>query len=247
MQRYFVELAYNGKDFCGWQKQPNAPSVQESIEKALSSLHSNEKIEVVGCGRTDAGVHAKHYVLHVDLPMIAQPDVFLFKMNRMLPKSIVVYTIRPCASDFHARFDASQRTYRYYLHQQKNPFLEDSWYFPQEFNIERMNEAAQMLLGTQDFTSMAKVHSDVKTHICTVTKAKWHADGQQVYFEISADRFLRNMVRACVGTLLDIGTGRIEPYSLKDILDAKDRQAASVSVPAHGLFLWEINYPQATL
>lgn len=247
MPRYLFELAYNGTAFSGWQKQPNAPSVQESIEQALSALNSNDPIDVVGCGRTDAGVHAQHYVLHVDLPQVDDPVNLVFKLNRMLPKSIVIYNIQESASDFHARFDAKKRTYRYYIHWQKNPFLENSWYVPQDFNLKKMNEAAQYLLGTQDFTSLAKLHTDVKTHICTVYHAEWKVEGEQVCFEISADRFLRNMVRACVGTLLDVGIGRIQPEDIPAILAAKDRQAASTSVPAHGLFLWRIEYPQATL
>lgn len=247
MPRYLFELAYKGTDFSGWQKQPNAPSVQESIEQALSALHSHDTIDVVGCGRTDAGVHARHYVLHVDLPENEDTERLCFKLNRMLPASIVIYSIRRCADNFHARFDASQRTYRYYLHSEKNPFLADSWYFPQEFNLDAMNQAAKYLLGTQDFTSLAKLHTDVKTHICTIFHAAWEREGEQVYFEISADRFLRNMVRACVGTLLDVGTGRISPDDIPAILAAKDRQAASTSVPAHGLFLWRIDYPQATI
>jgi tRNA pseudouridine38-40 synthase len=247
MPRYCFELAYNGRDFSGWQKQPNAPSVQESIEEALSALHSHEVIDVVGCGRTDAGVHAQHYVLHVDLPEVEDCAQLTFKLNRMLPKSIVIHSIRACAADFHARFDATRRTYRYFIHCHKNPFLANSWYMPQEFNLDAMNTAAQHLLGTQDFTSLAKLHTDVKTHICTVYHAAWNTSEEQIYFEITADRFLRNMVRACVGTLLDVGTGRIEPSDIPTILAAKDRQAASMSVPAHGLFLWQIEYPEATL
>lgn len=247
MPRYLFELTYDGTDFSGWQKQPNATSVQRSIEQALSALHSNTAIEVVGCGRTDAGVHARHYVLHVDLPETDAAARLLFKLNRMLPSSIVIQSIRPTADDFHARFDATRRTYRYYLHTEKNPFLKFSWYVPQEFNLSVMNEAAKHLLGTKDFTSLAKLHTDVKTHICTVYHAGWYTEGEQVYFEISADRFLRNMVRACVGTLLDVGTGRIAADDIPRILEAKDRQAASMSVPAHGLFLWSVEYPEATI
>ena len=247
MPRYLFELAYNGTEFSGWQKQPNAISVQETIEQALGALHSNEPIDVVGCGRTDAGVHAKHYVLHVDLFGIENVEHLLFKLNRMLPKSVVIKDIRRCADDFHARFDATKRTYRYYIHHKKNPFMDYSWYVPQEFNLDAMSKASKHLLGTQDFTSLAKVHTDVKTHTCTVFNAEWHQEDDQVYFEISADRFLRNMVRACVGTLIDVGIGKITPDDIPKILSAKDRAAASMSVPAHGLFLWKIDYPEVTL
>lgn len=243
MQRYFFELAYDGTDFFGWQRQPREISVQQLIEDALSKLHSNTAISVVGCGRTDTGVHAHRYHLHVDLPEIEQEEVFLFKLNRMLPNSIVIFSITPVEQDQHARFDATQRTYRYFIHQEKNPFKQRfSWYYPHALDFDKMNEAANHLLGKKDFTSLSKLHTDVKTNICEVSEARWIVAEREIYFQISADRFLRNMVRATVGTLLDVGQGKIEPEKIKEILEAKDRQAASTSVPAHGLFLWEINY-----
>src|SRR3989338_1001392 len=196
MQRYLFELAYDGSSFCGWQKQPNAPTVQETIEGALSQLHSLSVIEVVGCGRTDAGVHAKHYVFYADLPEIEHIDVFVFKLNRLLPASVVVHNVRAVSSEFHARFDATSRTYRYFIHHFKDPFQPKSWHLPKALNYERMNEAAVALLGTQDFSSLAKTHTDVKTHICTVSNAEWIRIDNGAYFEITADRFLRNMVRA---------------------------------------------------
>lgn len=244
MQRYLFELAYDGNSFCGWQKQPNAPTVQEAIEGALSQLHSNALIEIVGCGRTDAGVHAKHYVLHVDLPEIEQVDKFIFKLNRLLPGSVVVHKVRSVAPEFHARFDATSRTYRYFIHHFKDPFQANSWHLPKSLRYDRMNEAAKALLGTQDFSSLAKTHTDVKTHICTVSHAEWVQIENGAYFEIRADRFLRNMVRASVGTLVDIGLDKLQIEDMAKILAAKDRQAASKSVPANGLFLWKICYPQ---
>lgn len=244
MQRYFFELAYDGTPYCGWQRQPGSPSVQETIEGALSKLHSNKPVEVVGCGRTDTGVHAKHYILHVDLPEIKDPQRFLHKLNRMLPESIVIDRIHAVSREAHARFDATQRTYRYFIHTWKDPFSPLSWHVPQHLDFKAMNEAARHFSGTQDFTSLAKIHTDVKTHICTVYKAEWHTRENGAWFEIQADRFLRNMVRASVGTLVDVGLGKITPDDVRSILDAKNRQAASMSVPAHGLFLWEISYPK---
>lgn len=244
MQRYFIELAYNGSDFFGWQKQPNEISVQEVIEKALSKLHSNTNINVVGCGRTDSGVHAYHFVLHVDLPHIEDEDQFIFKMNRILPHSIAFHKVSKITDEKHARFSATSRTYRYFIHIDKDPFKENhSWYLSKKLNIEKMNEAAQYLLGEQDFTSLSKVHTDVKTNICDVTKATWVAvNSSEIYFEITANRFLRNMVRAAVGTLIDVGIGKIKPENIIEILAAKDRSAASTSVPANGLFLWVVKY-----
>ena len=243
MQRYFFELAYDGTDFFGWQRQTNEISVQQVIEETLSKIHSNAPVSVVGCGRTDTGVHAHHYVLHVDLPEIEDVEIFLFKVNRMLTDSVVIFTIQAVDENKHARFDATSRTYRYFIHQQKNPFKQRySCYFPPSLDFRKMNEAAKHLLGKKDFTSLSKLHTDVKTNICTVHKAEWVVNESEIYFEITADRFLRNMVRATVGTLLDVGQEKLVPDQLLEILEVKDRQAASVSVPAHGLFLWQIVY-----
>lgn len=244
MKRYFFEISYNGTSFYGWQRQPKQISVQEEIESALSKIYSNRTLSIVGCGRTDTGVHAKHYFFHVDLEEIESIDQFIFKLNRMLPNTIVIHGIREVEETAHARFDAKERTYRYFIHLKKDAFIHDlSWYFPQKIDFEKMNDAAKHLLGMQDFTSLSKLHTDVKTNICTVTKAHWVQTSEcEWYFEIAADRFLRNMVRATVGTLLDVGLGKILPEEISKILDAKDRGAASTSVPAHGLFLWQIVY-----
>ncbi len=243
-QRYFIELSYNGSSFFGWQRQPKQISVQEVIETELSKLQSNAEVKVVGCGRTDTGVHAHHYILHVDLKPILDIEQFKFKLNCMLPTSIAVSKIYPVDASKHARFDATNRTYRYFIHKHKDPFLDNiSWLLLKDLDIEKMNEAAAYLLGRQDFTSLSKIHTDAKTNICDVRKAVWIKESDnQLYFEISADRFLRNMVRATVGTLVDIGLGKLKPEDIKKILEAKDRQAASSSVPAHGLFLWQIEY-----
>jgi tRNA pseudouridine38-40 synthase len=243
MKRYFFEIAYNGSSFHGWQRQPNATSVQQVIEETFSKLNSGKEVPIVGCGRTDAGVHAKKYFFHVDLPEIANIGQFIFKLNRMFPKDIAVFNIIQVNEELHARFDAKNRTYRYFIHQQKDPFKEClSLYFPQELNLEAMNAAAKLLLGKKDFGSFSKLHTDVKTNICEVFSAEWIISKQETYFEITANRFLRNMVRAIVGTLLDVGMGKLNCDDVITILEAKDRQEASLSVPAHGLYLWDITY-----
>ena len=244
MKRYFFEISYRGTDFFGWQRQPREISIQEEIENALSKINSNRPISVLGCGRTDTGVHAKQFFFHVELGEIDSKTQFIFKMNRLLPDSIVVHNIEVVSNCKHARFDAKERTYRYFIHQKKDAFNYSlSWFFPQKLNFEKMNEAALILLGTQDFTSLSKLHTDVKTNICTITKAKWIQQSEyEWFFEISADRFLRNMVRATVGTLIEVGLGKIEPSAIHTIIEVKDRQAASTSVPAQGLFLWKIKY-----
>lgn len=242
--RYSIELAYNGRDFFGWQIQPEQVSVQETIEKALSKLFDAQKIDIVGCGRTDTGVHAKHYIAHVDLPSKWEEDVLTYKLNRILPDSIVIYKIQKVAPDFHARFNATARTYRYFIHTQKDPFIHGtSLYYTKEVDLEKMNEAGVLLLGKKDFTSFSKLHTDVSTNICTVSHAQWtRVNEHSIYFEITADRFLRNMVRAIVGTLLEVGEGKITPQEIEAILAKNDRCEAKMSVPAHGLFLWKIVY-----
>lgn len=244
MNRYAFELSYDGTDFYGWQIQPNQISVQESIEECLTKLNSNNPVSIVGCGRTDTGVHANHYVIHFDFPEIKNVEQFIYKLNKMLPESIAIQSGKQVNDEFHARFGAKQRTYRYFIHQQKNPFKDRfSHYLQLPLDIDSMNKAAKLLLGEQDFTSLSKLHTDVKTNVCTVTKAQWIKDSQNtIYFEIAADRFLRNMVRATVGTLLDVGMGKIQPQEVRTILDKKDRGEAGTSVPAKGLFLWKIEY-----
>jgi len=244
MQRYFVELSYNGATFFGWQRQPNQLSVQQEIETALTKLNSNILISIVGCGRTDSGVHAKQYFFHVDLDPIVDLQYYLFKLNRILPESIVLHSIVTIGDDFHARFTAKSRTYRYYLNTKKDPFKQGlSWLFTQSLDLEEMNKAGGLLIGTKDFTSFSKVNTDVKTNICSVSKAKWiKVDSTNFYFEITANRFLRNMVRATVGTLLEIGQGKKSSESILNTIEAKDRGVAAISVPAHGLFLWEVLY-----
>jgi len=245
MQRYFFEIAYKGSDYAGWQRQPNANTIQETIETYLSRLFSNNHIPILGCGRTDAGVHASQFYFHVDLEGKYSSSEMMYKLNNMLPRDIAVYSIERVKSDAHARFDASERTYVYRMHQKKDPFLTNSsWYFPKPLNIDAMNEGCKYLIGEKDFTSFSKLHTDVKTNICDLTIARWIKDSDDIiYFEITANRFLRNMVRAVVGTLIEVGQGNIAPSEVKTIIDAEDRGKAGSSVPAHGLYLAQVKYP----
>ena len=244
MKRYFFELSYNGTLYFGWQRQPKQMSVQQEIEDALSKLNSNVPVSVVGCGRTDTGVHARQYFLHADLAELSDPEQFRYKLNKMLSENISIQRIFHVDQDKHARFSAKARTYRYFIHLTKDPFRNEfSWHYPQKLDLDAMNDAAKELLSKQDFTSLSKLHTDVKTNICTIYKAEWiKVNEDQIYFEITADRFLRNMVRATVGTLLEVGLGKIDRQGLRAVLDKKDRGAAALSVPAKGLFLWKIEY-----
>lgn len=242
MARLRLDLQYDGTDFHGWQIQPNAPSVQESIELALNRLNGNNKVEIVGCGRTDTGVHAQHYVAHCDFDFNDLAEL-KFKLNGMLPVGIAITRIVQTHENFHARFDATKRTYRYFINKKKDPFTTRFAHFTRhELDIEAMNQAAYHLLGRQDFESFAKHHSDVTNHFCEVFSAFWIENEDQYIFEISANRFLRNMVRAVVGTLLEVGLHKITPPDILDIMTKKSRSAAGTSVPGKGLFLWEIEY-----
>ncbi len=245
MVRHFIELSYNGKDFVGWQFQKNGISIQEVLNKSLSTIFQ-EDIETVGCGRTDAGVHASYFVAHFDMenPHSLEIGKAIYKLNRILPRSIAVSTITVVQAGAHARFDACERTYRYIISPKKNPFLTDMAYqFSLPLDMDKMNIAAGLLLSISDFTSFAKLHSDNKTNICRVIKAEWTQEADTLVFTISADRFLRNMVRAIVGTLIDIGLGKLEPESIIEIAEAGNRNFAGSSAPAEGLFLSNIVYP----
>jgi tRNA pseudouridine38-40 synthase len=244
MKRYAIELTYNGSHFYGWQRQPRETSVQEVIEIQLSKLNAGKIIPIVGCGRTDTGVHASYYVAHFDLEQSIDTKQWQYKLNKMLPNSIAILGFQEVDAAFHARFSATQRTYHYFVHQKKDPFQATSLFHPQALDVEAMNRAAQQLLGTQDFTSFSKLHTDVKTNICTISNAKWYQQGEKWFFEITADRFLRNMVRAVVGTLLEVGQGKISEKEITTIIQAQDRGAAKLSVPAHALFLCDIKYPE---
>lgn len=243
--RYALEIAYRGTNYHGWQIQPNASSVQEEIEIRLSRLMGNTPVSIVGCGRTDTGVHASYYVLHFDAGKELDVDQLVYKLNKMLPDDIAVFSAQQVSVDFHARFSAVSRTYHYFIHQKKDPFLLDSHHLVPEVDFDAMNRTATILLGTQDFTSFSKLHTDVKTNRCTVSEAKWNQAAENTwYFEIKADRFLRNMVRAVVGTLLEVGYGNLNEKDLLQIIESKDRGEAKLSVPAKGLFLVDVQYPE---
>lgn len=241
--RYFIEFAYNGKDYFGFQIQPDAISIQETLDKALSLL-IRQKIEIVGAGRTDSGVHAKQMFAHFDSDEIADIPKLIQRLNSFLPKDIVIFNIHSVQQEAHARFDATSRTYEYYIHTFKDAFInESSWYVHHKLNVEKMNEAAKILLEYTDFECFSKVHTDVKTFNCTITQAFWTQNTHQLIFTISADRFLRNMVRAIVGTLINVGLNKLSLEEFRKIIESKNRSKAGFSVPAHGLYLVEVKYP----
>jgi tRNA pseudouridine38-40 synthase len=249
MPRYFIFLQYKGSHYHGWQNQPNAITVQQVLEEKLSIL-LKEKVETTGCGRTDTGVHAKEFVAHFDtestLPKLVEH--FLYKINCLLPGDISVYNLIEVTPQAHARFDAISRTYEYYITTSKDPFnTEFAFFYPWSLNIELMNKAAGILLQYTDFTSFSKLHTDVKTNNCKISEACWKVNGNKLVFTITADRFLRNMVRAIVGTLIDVGKEKIDLSQFCNILDSKNRSYAGVSVPPQGLFLTKILYPSALL
>ncbi|KAF2516279.1 tRNA pseudouridine(38-40) synthase TruA [Flavobacterium salilacus subsp. salilacus] len=241
--RYFIEFAYNGKNYCGWQYQPHSPSVQETLNKALSTLLRTE-IDVLGAGRTDAGVHAKQMYAHFDFYEVFDTDLLIHKLNAFLPKDIVIYRFIPVADDAHARFDAVSRTYEYHIHTYKDAFdNEGSWYNSHPLDVEAMNKAAQVLFEYKDFKSFSKTHTDVKTFNCDIKEAFWVQQGTKLVFTISADRFLRNMVRAIVGTLVQVGLGKSAIDDFRAVIESRDRGKAGFSVPAHGLYLTKVIYP----
>lgn len=247
VHRYFVTLAYNGSPFHGWQVQPNDISVQQVLEEALSKL-LRHPTTVVGAGRTDAGVHARKMTAHFDSSAELDTAATVRRLNAITGPDIAIFDIQPVTTEAHARFDASKRTYHYRVHHVKSPFLQGlSWFCPRELDYDKMNSAAQHLLGTHDFTSFAKLHSDARTNICTVAEARWHRVGEDEEkrweFVISADRFLRNMVRAVVGTLVEVGRGKMTEEEFLKTMELRDRCAAGTSMPAHALYLWDVEYP----
>lgn len=244
MQRYLVELSFRGTRYFGWQVQSGQLSVQEVLEKSFS-LFLRQPVSVTGAGRTDTGVHAAYFVAHFDAEELPfSPEDTVYKLNRFLPEDISLFTIRPVSPDFHARFSARSRTYRYYITMVKDPFTTDTaLYYPRMLDVEKMNEAAALLLKHTDFTSFSKLHTDVKTNQCRIEKAIWERAGDKLIFSITADRFLRNMVRAIVGTLLEVGKGKLTVAGFEEVILKKDRGAAGTSAPAHGLFLTGISYP----
>ncbi|MDR1918413.1 MAG: tRNA pseudouridine(38-40) synthase TruA [Tannerellaceae bacterium] len=245
MNRYFIYLSYKGTNYCGWQVQPNGTTVQQTIEEALA-LWFRQAVPIVGAGRTDAGVHARLMVAHFDWGEKLDALPFLVeKLNRILPQDIAIEQIVPVRPDAHARFDALSRTYHYYVASQKDPFNNIFAYrLRGTLDFDAMNEACRELYRYTDFTSFSKLHTDVKTNNCRITDARWTQEDELWKFTITADRFLRNMVRAIVGTLFEVGRGKLDTAGFKAIIEAKDRGQAGTSAPAHALFLADITYPE---
>ena len=241
--RFFIELSYKGTNYHGWQVQPNANTVQAEINKGLSTIF-NAKIEVMGAGRTDAGVHAKQMFAHFDYDKEFDAHTIIIKLNSFLPNDIAIHAIFQVSDEASSRFDAKSRTYHYHIVKQKNPFTQQAYFLHKPLDVKAMNLACKYLLGVQDFTSFSKVNTQTFTNNCNVMLATWKWESDELVFTIKADRFLRNMVRAIVGTLLEVGIGKLKPDALKDIIDQKDRCKAGTSVPAHALFLSKIEYPK---
>lgn len=243
MKRYFIHLAYNGARYCGWQVQPDAPSVQGELERCLS-LKLGQPVGVTGCGRTDTGVHARSYYAHFDVEdPVADCKELAYRLNVFLPNDIAIERIFEVPSDFHARFNAHSRTYHYQIVRHKDPFHQDDAYaFYAPLDVAKMQEAADLLKDYTDFTSFSKLHTQVKTNNCRIMEARWMEQGDLLVFRIKADRFLRNMVRAIVGTLLEVGRSRMTLDGFRAVVACKDRCSAGESVPAQGLFLQEVDY-----
>jgi tRNA pseudouridine38-40 synthase len=242
--RYFAELSYLGKNYHGWQIQPNAISVQEVVQKSLSTI-LRTPIEVVAAGRTDAGVHASQMFIHFDTEVNIDSEVYCYKMNALLPADIVFHKIFLVNKEAHTRFDAIKRSYEYRILLGRSPFTTDTeWQINQQLNVDAMNQAAKYLLDFTDFKCFSRSKTDVRTYNCDITRAEFVINRNQLTFYISADRFLRNMVRAIVGTLYAVGLGKMTPENIKEIINSKERSNAGASAPAHGLFLTEIIYPE---
>lgn len=245
MYRYFIYLSYDGTNYHGWQIQPNGISVQEVLMKALSTF-LRKPIEIVGAGRTDAGVHARLMVAHFDFDTELDCATVVDKLNRLLPPDVAVHRVRRVKPEAHARFDATYRTYKYYITTCKDPFNQAfSWRVFQKLDFEKMNEAAQVLFDYIDFTSFSKLHTDVKTNNCKMMHARWEQIGEHNWvFTIQADRFLRNMVRAVVGTLVEVGKGKLTVEGFRRVIEEKNRCSAGTSVPGNALFLVDVGYPE---
>ncbi len=242
--RLFVYISYKGTNYHGWQFQKNAASIQQKIEESFQLLLKNKALTIMGSGRTDAGVHAKQQVFHIDLPIAVDLEDLHYRLNGILPNDIVVNKILPVSDSNHARFDATKRSYEYDLKSFRIPFGENEYYYHRNaLDYIAMNKAANYLLGEQDFESFSKVKTEVNNFICTVTRAEWIENETGAIFYISANRFLRSMVRTIVGTLLEVGEGKINPEAIIEIIEKKDRKVAGRSVPAKGLYLCEVKYP----
>jgi len=243
--RYFFTIAYKGTNYHGWQKQPNAIGVQQIVEEVFSII-LNQKSEIVGSGRTDSGVHATNQVFQFDFSGEQRDaEQLLYKANKMLPKDVALKHVSQVKDEAHARFDAISRAYQYHIVTEKNPFaIDQAYFFTHDLAIEKMNLAAEKLLNYQDFQSFSKVKTDVFTFNCDIFEARWKQEQDSLVFHIKANRFLRGMVRAIVGTLLEVGQNKISLVHFEDIIKAKDRNSAGRAVPAHGLYLTEVQYPK---
>lgn len=244
--RYFIQLSFDGTHYFGWQVQDHDPTVQETIDKALSTL-LREEIHVVGAGRTDTGVHAKTFYAHFDTTIFLNNEQIaqtIYKLNRILPADIAIHNINAVSHNAHARFDAISRTYQYHIITKKDPFYQGkAWLVERKLAISAMQEAADLLMEYNDFSSFAKSNTQTKTNLCKVSKAQWTSQNHLLVFEITADRFLRNMVRAITGTLVEVGLGKRKAEDFRQVIESKDRQKAGYSVPACGLYLVDIQYP----
>lgn len=242
MQRYFIHLAFDGGEYHGWQIQPNGNTVEETLERGLSLL-LREKVDVVGAGRTDAGVNARLMVAHFDTEQPFDCGQLSYRLNKLLPRDISIYRIEPVEAGMHARFSARWRTYHYYIHTRKDPFARYSCFLGYPLDFEKMNEAAAFLLQVDDFAAFCKAHADVGTTLCNVVEARWiKVDEAHWYFRIKANRFLRNMVRAVVGSLVDVGRGRLSLEGFRAVVAGGNRSAAGESMPGEALFLENIEY-----
>ena len=243
-KRFFLEFSYAGSAYHGWQRQPNALSVQEVLEKALEVL-LKQQTPLTAAGRTDTGVHAKQMFAHFDAE-INDVEQLIFRLNQFLPNDIAVIRIREVIPEAHARFDALSRTYEYHLNNLKSPFVQGmSYSLYKPLDVEQMNKAASILLGYKDFECFSKAHTDVKTFLCNITKAVWEKSETGLVFTITANRFLRNMVRAIVGTLIEVGLSKKNIQEMHTVIESKNRSLAGYSVPAEGLFLTHIEYPNS--
>jgi len=243
--RYFMELSFNGTRFHGWQIQPNAPTIQGTLENALRKV-TRLGLKTTGAGRTDTGVHARHFIAHFNTgqALKMKPEELAFSLNAVLPSDIVVHRIFQVRRDLHARFSATSRTYEYHIVREKDPFLDEFvYYYHGRLDMEKMNSAARILPGLKDFTSFSKLHTQTATNRCEIMEACWKEDYPELVFVIRADRFLRDMVRTIVGTLLQVGSGKLKPEDIVNIVSAKDRGKAGPSAPARGLILSSIEYP----
>ncbi len=243
-QRYFIKLSYKGTKYCGWQVQPKDKTVQGEINNTLKKLNRNIDVLSMGCGRTDTGVHATHFYAHFDFSEISNLEQFKFKMNSMLPNDIVIHDVLEVDNNAHARYDAVSRTYKYFISTHKNAFNWDTvLYNKQRLDLNKMNLACKVLLEYEDFECFSKVKTEVNNFKCSISIAKWEIIDKNLVFTISANRFLRNMVRSIVGTMMSIGQGKLEIDDLHDVIKSKNREYAGKSVSSNGLFLTDVVYP----